>query len=316
MADFIFVVGIGRSGTSLLQNMLNAHSEICFLPENSFLRRYLASGLFDSRLKSSGANSLAAELASDIAFKRIGMSADELEGVLNSQNGQSGAAFFRSVASSYAGQDGQYSYLGDKDPRLIEFLPLLHANFPNARIIHIYRDPRDVALSKMKAEWSSGRAAIANLFAGRAQWSLVGRNGRALFGSNFHELSYENLVNLPKAEMVKVCEFLDIDFVTEMLDPASGGRTLVAEDEMPWKHKSLGPVLSTNTEKWRSGLSPEQVALTESVNRRLMRDAGYGFSESFGTLSALGKCRVLAQSAIVSLIEPLYCRYRMWSQRP
>jgi len=34
----IFIVGVGRSGTSLVQSMLNAHSKIAFPPETHFVR--------------------------------------------------------------------------------------------------------------------------------------------------------------------------------------------------------------------------------------------------------------------------------------
>ena len=38
----IFIVGVGRSGTSLLQAMLNAHSKITFTPETHFIKSYLS----------------------------------------------------------------------------------------------------------------------------------------------------------------------------------------------------------------------------------------------------------------------------------
>ena len=37
----IFIVGVGRSGTSLLQSMLNTHSKMSFIPETHFLRKYV-----------------------------------------------------------------------------------------------------------------------------------------------------------------------------------------------------------------------------------------------------------------------------------
>lgn len=312
---FVFVVGIGRSGTSLLQNMLNAHQQICFLPENSFLRRYLASGRFDSQLKSMGAHGLASELASDVAFKRIAMSPIELGKMLERPDGVSAAGLFRVVARAFLNRYGSFKYAADKDPRLVEFLPTLHVHFPDAKVIHIYRDPRDVVLSKTKAEWSKGRPLIVNLFSGRVQWSLVRRNGRSLFGSNFHELAYEDLIRTPRSEMAKICEFLGLDFESEVLTPSAGGRALVADDELSWKSKSLGPILSDNTEKWRKALPPAHIALTEAIARRMMVEARYQQSNSIASLSALARISVLAQSVIVSLVEPAYCWYRTWTQR-
>ena len=39
--NYVFILGIGRSGTSLLQSMLDSHSKIKFLKENQFLRKVL-----------------------------------------------------------------------------------------------------------------------------------------------------------------------------------------------------------------------------------------------------------------------------------
>ena len=41
MRDIIFIIGVGRSGTTLLQSMLHSHSEIHFSPETHFVKRFL-----------------------------------------------------------------------------------------------------------------------------------------------------------------------------------------------------------------------------------------------------------------------------------
>ena len=43
--DPIFIIGVGRSGTSLLQSMLNSHSKIAFTPETHFIRSYMSSNI-------------------------------------------------------------------------------------------------------------------------------------------------------------------------------------------------------------------------------------------------------------------------------
>ena len=46
----LLIVGVGRSGTSLLQSMLAAHSGIVMMPETSFIRRYLIRDLWSGKL--------------------------------------------------------------------------------------------------------------------------------------------------------------------------------------------------------------------------------------------------------------------------
>lgn len=312
--DIVFIVGIGRSGTSLLQNMLNAHSDVCFLPENSFLRRYVASGKYDKRLQRVGVRVFSEELAADEAFGRLRLSPDRLADILESEDGGSGERFFSQAMREFVRGDGSYKFIGDKDPRLIEFLPMLHVNFPNARIIHIYRDPRDVALSKTKAKWSRDRSFLANLFAGRVQWTLVSRSGSVLFGPRFHEVSYEELIAAPQDVLTRLCSFLGLEFDVRMLSPGMGGRDLVADDEMSWKRKSLGPILADNTGKWRTGLSPVQIALAEAVTGKMMADLGYKVSLAASSLNVFQRSGVFLRTLVVSMAEPAYCWYRIWKQ--
>jgi len=312
--NVIFIVGIGRSGTSLLQNMLNAHSEICFLPENSFLRRYHASGAYAKRLSQDGAGALARDLANDENFARLGLSPDRIRSIIEAPESASGDGFFRRVLSEVEATCEACKLVGDKDPKLIEFLPLLAASFPEAHIIHIHRDPRDVILSKTRAEWSKDRPFLANLFAGRVQWSIVKRTGNHLFSGRFHELAYEDLIANPQDTLMGICDVLGLSFEPAMLSPAKGGRALVASDEMSWKKESLGPLMRNNTEKWRQGLLPVQIALTEAVCGTMMRQAGYAKAEDNGPVSLFQRLGIVFQAALTSLLDAPYCWYRKWTQ--
>ena len=48
----IFIVGVGRSGTSLLQSMFASHPEVKFIPETAFIRRYVLNGELEYQFKS------------------------------------------------------------------------------------------------------------------------------------------------------------------------------------------------------------------------------------------------------------------------
>ena len=52
----LFIVGVGRSGTSLLQSMMAAHSKIVMMPETSFVRRYLVTSLLSIKSKATTYN--------------------------------------------------------------------------------------------------------------------------------------------------------------------------------------------------------------------------------------------------------------------
>jgi hypothetical protein len=55
---FVFIVGVGRSGTSLLHSMLNAHTRVCFPPEINFIRRFLATPQLEETLRQQGVDAV------------------------------------------------------------------------------------------------------------------------------------------------------------------------------------------------------------------------------------------------------------------
>ena len=71
----LFIVGVGRSGTTLLQSMLNSHPEICFTPETHFFKRYIAPNI--SNTKGISKQKLQALLQADKYFSRLEVSIEE-----------------------------------------------------------------------------------------------------------------------------------------------------------------------------------------------------------------------------------------------
>ena len=60
---------------------------------------------------------------------------------------------YRNITNFYL-KNKNKEIIGDKDPKIIENIEVLNYFFPNSKIIHIIRDPRDVVLSRTKAKWS------------------------------------------------------------------------------------------------------------------------------------------------------------------
>ena len=73
----VVICGVGRSGTSLLQSMLNAHPELCFPPETHVFRRYVANAAARRRYESLGPLALQAALQADADFARAGIEAGD-----------------------------------------------------------------------------------------------------------------------------------------------------------------------------------------------------------------------------------------------
>ena len=271
----LIVVGIGRSGTSLVQSMLASHSKISFPPETAFFRRYVATGKLADAYTMSGKNGLKRLLRNDEGLIRTKLDIDRLvDDVLGNNKPHLGAALYYQILSAYATRASK-PIVGDKDPKLIEHLKSLHRYWPNAKILHIFRDPRDVLASKKRAAWSRNRHPFGHILANNIQWRLGRKYGPNLFGKNYRLLQYERLLSAPKQELNAVCNWLGVNFEETMMSPGEAAKQLVTEEELQWKKETLGPLLTKNTGKWANELSPIETALVEKANNDVMNAGHY-----------------------------------------
>lgn len=266
MSSKIFIVGVGRSGTSLLQAMLASHAHVGFLPETSFFRRYIGNAI----AAKGSPESLRARLKSDCRLKRIhGIESkiDEIE--LKKEN-----CFLDVYESLFDGFDS-CRWVGDKDPRNVELISVMSAIWSDAKFVHLIRDPRDVLVSKKKAKWSSGRRLLFYLIAGQAQVMLAERATKRIGRDRILKLRYEDLVDDAKNQLGNVCRWIGLDFDEGMLSFNTAAGQLVAEDEMQWKKETLGRLITRNHGKWKHGLSAFEIVATERACQAAMRSGGY-----------------------------------------
>jgi len=282
----LFIVGVGRSGTSLLQSMFAAHPNIAMLPETGFFRRYCVA----SRVTIHNGGDLLTAVSQDDRLQRIS------EPCWHRVSQWADTAAYRSSYATrvYRGlidiaapcqkgdQGDSLSVVGDKDPRLIEFLPLIHKIFPDAFIIHIVRDPRDVLLSKTKAEWSQKRDWRLNVLASRFQYDIGEKWGPQYFGDRYQTTQYEELIKDPESALRRLTDRCGIDYDPQMLQFSRAAERLGGGRTERWKRETLGPLLVANSGKWRNGLTQRQIAVTEGGSSSWFRDGSYTRSVSIG----------------------------------
>jgi hypothetical protein len=309
----VFIVGVGRSGTSLLQSMLHSHPNVCFVPEINFIRRFLATDDLDRNWERDR-NDVISRLTSDELISRLGLGPDRISAILQSLDDHfSSRSLYLQLLSAFCQQENtkdDIQWVGDKDPRSVEFLPTLHHYFPDARILHIIRDPRDVLASKKKAEWSKDRSTLRHIFANRVQLKLGRRQGRELFGSAYIEFAYEELITDAAAVLSRVCAFLQIEFSPAMLEFSESSEIFVSQEEMQWKKETLGPLLSTNAGKWKGSLTPWETVLTERVCKEAFDTMQYQNSASLSELSLLERLALGPSTMLLAGLDPLYRFYR------
>jgi hypothetical protein len=266
---FPFIVGYGRSGTTLLRAMLDAHPDVAIPDESHFVvpmlshrRRYERSGGFDVRR-------FATDLLGHFGFRGWKLHPEEAREAFRAGPPRSVPDGLRLAYRLYAGHHGKRRY-GDKTPIHVLHVPLLAEGFPEARFVHVIRDGRDVAASYLQQSFGPRTVAEAAVRWKRA----IGRGrraGRRLGPGRYRELRYEQLVQDPERHLRDVCAFLDLAFDPAMLRYHQEDR--VAGERPHYRNVAFPP--TPGLRDWRREMSPQDVATFEAIAGRLLEDLGY-----------------------------------------
>ena len=255
----IFLTGLPRSGTKLLRDLLNGHSQISIPQVETVMIPYLVKKFgLDCDLNDQNEYQGLVTAVKQTPFFRRYQSRDlefDFDGFRHSNSTISWSLFFEKLIAFYGPKPcNDNTIIGDKTPGYIDHTDLLLSIWPNARIIHIVRDPRDYVCSVRKV-WSK------NIFRAAGRWNdtMVRLNKKEnLHNENLHTIYYEDLLDNPQAELGKVCEFLGIAFEENML-------VLEASHEQYGEAKGQTKVVHSNKNKYKEILSPEQVRHVEEL---------------------------------------------------
>lgn len=218
----VFIVGVWRSGTSLLYALLNQHPQIALMYEGDlpllwplFIGRKLSSVLckWDFWNKALSRHALDAGALPDhrLDFRTA----------------------VETVYGEYARRKGAKVW-GCKSPTYYDALPFLARSFPGARFIVIWRHPAAVAGSIMAAAetdaWFRNAGIRLRALVGCRKLQLDCQR-LAHRGVRIHHLHYEDLVRNPAPVMEEVCRFLQIPFDARMANLEGADRSAVYKGE-------------------------------------------------------------------------------------
>jgi sulfotransferase family protein len=279
---YLFVVGCPRSGTTLLGRMLDAHPEIAVIHEGRF-----APDWFERRRGLTEEGRVTPELVERLLdhppFENVSVGRTELEGLL-AENGPMGYADFVERVFDLHGRAHGKRLVGDKTPHYVRSLPTLHSLWPRARIVHLIRDGRDVALSVLAWRKVTERGGSVARFPSfpddpvatvACWWEWLVRLGRedgaALGPDTYAEVRYESLVSRPTAECERLCRFLGVPYDDAMLSFHEGREQVDPELDAKKAWRRVTPGLRD----WRSELRPADVERFEETAGSLLDELGY-----------------------------------------
>ncbi len=218
-AEPIFIFGMPRSGTTLLEQIVSRHSMVGGAGELFFWR--------------------------DASRRIVNLS----EGALNTKELQrAGAKYLDLIRLKAPGK----AHVTDKFPSNYVYLGMPHLIFPNATFIHARRNPLDTCLSIYMRPFSTNQGL------GRTRRQIVDtyklyrqsiRAWRHILGPDrFLDVDYEQLVQNPEAMTRKVVAHCGLEWEDACLHPQEGNRRVVTFSK--WQVRQ--PVYTTSVERWRN----------------------------------------------------------------
>jgi Sulfotransferase family len=260
--DPIYVIGVGRSGTTLLRLMLDGHSRIAIPGEAPWVTAPPARLTSGDNLDAIITHTRFPEWRLDPAYVRASVARRSPSGWPDT---------VAAVFAAYAEQQGKRRW-GDKTPTHIDHLPVLARWFPRAQFVHLVRDGRAVAASLAEQPWGP-RNAMAAAFYWRKAVGRARRIGVRLGMQRYLELRLEDLVADAPAQLRKVCAFLGEEYEPGMLEYhnrfARRGRSA------PPGHEPLALPPTPGLRDWRATLGSHEQRAVESICRPALRLFGY-----------------------------------------
>lgn len=276
MSVFPFLVGCGRSGTTLLRSLLNAHPDLAIPYESHFVvplgepglrSRYETADGFDVPV-------FVGDLVGQLAFRHWGLSAADVRDHFDDEAPVDYPDAVRALYRLHASREGK-SRFGDKTAIYVRSLSLLADLFPEARFVHVIRDGRDVALSWLDTGWDFGprTAEEAALY-----WRYDVQRGRGMgvdLPGRYREVRYERLIRDPDGVLRDLCDFLELRYDSAMIESFRHADELLGSMPRPAHHRHLLLPPTVGLRDWRRQMGSEDRRVFEEIAGALLDELGY-----------------------------------------
>ncbi len=266
MKDPFFIVGVQRSGTTLVSKMLGNHSSV--LMEDQ-AKAYRLIGAFDNMYELLPYN-LELPKTEFLEWIIANDKNDRISQVIDSSllaKGDNVRKLIHGSLLSKVSKQGKTIW-GDKAPNLQHYARDVSFYLPSAKFVHIVRDGRATAASMKKRSYRN-IVLSADLWLQGNIFAIA--NQHILGAEKYMIVKYEDLLEAPETTMRKVCEFLEISFEPAVLD-LSGQQS---SDGSNYVKSFLD---KGKIDRWKNELSVKEVRKVEEVQGDLLRHFGYEVS--------------------------------------
>lgn len=279
-----FVVGVTRSGTTLLRLMLDAHPQLAVPPETHFALDVIAA----FKLGPVSPEGFVEIVTTHRRWPDFGLDAEVLLARVMEVEPLAAGPALRAFYRYYADEAGKPRW-GDKTPGYLRKMAKIEKALPEARFVHLIRDGRDVAVSITGLHF--GPRSVPEAAHRWAKRIRVAREQGARVG-HYIELRYEDLISDPERSLRRICDFVELDWDSAMLDyhdraadrlqeitrdlPRSHeGEVIPAQQRVSIHALASEPPQADRVGRWRTEMSAsDQAAFVESAGD-LLAELGY-----------------------------------------
>ncbi|HET9729773.1 MAG TPA: sulfotransferase [Acidimicrobiia bacterium] len=269
----IFVVGAGRSGTTLLRLMLNEHPAISIPSESHFIAPLLQTFAPNSVLSGTNIDTALSIVTSTPQWRDdFAHTPGELRAAVGTEP-VTLAAFIDRVFRLEVGPDPER--WGDKTPAYLHCVRPLLECFPDAQVIAIVRDPRDVYLSLAELGWFGSTPWEIGRYIAR-NGALVERWRRQYAPSRYTVVRYEDVVLDTENTLRSVCSFLRVPYDESMDAFFEHATSNVPSRELQQQHtKLLRAPRAEDVGRWRRESRLIDRAQVEALTNEMVIRHGY-----------------------------------------
>jgi hypothetical protein len=285
-----FVVGVGRSGTTLLRMMLDAHPELAIPPETHFVNPFIQ---ISGRLRFNPEVACRAIVHDQRRrWGDFGLEADDLIARFREIEPFNTSDALRGFYALYASKHGKPRW-GDKTPDYVRKMKKIQRTLPEARFVHVIRDGRDAGLSQNARIIRRGKEPVPpREMARRWRKRIVKSRDDAKDVEGYIEVRYEDLIDDTEAVLRRVCELVEVHYDPVMLRyheraeerlqemagalPARAGRPEREAGERVAAHAlTTKPPQRDRVAVWKTEMTEAENAEFEEAAGYLLDDLGY-----------------------------------------
>ena len=276
----LFVSGVYRSGTTFLTRILNNHSKLWVTYDSVHFFRFSYNKFNPINIRSNYIELLKESKKRLFTRWKMNLNIDSIIHNLDLLNKVKYSDVYNELMVSLGTQEiNELQGWGEKTvlswTKHEDFIKM----FPNGKVIHILRDPRDILLSFKNVTTEPFPGYLNTAFVTLDSFNSCIKHMTSIGNQNFKVIRYEDLISNPKNSIIDICKFIGIEFSNEMLNVSK-----FKDKNGNWWNgdsatgKGMKEFSNSRINVWQNQLNDEEIYFVELINKTSMPQFKYELS--------------------------------------